>query len=221
MDPSIVFVSGHYPAIDYSKKTRRTFDDYTKRHGYGYFYDDSIPTEKEMYQLHFRRCLSIQKAAEQFPTADWYIWVDSDVFVNRPEERIESFIDLSDTTILYHLFHELPWKYPINTGVKIVNKKALPYEKTIYDMRNDRRWKQFPYEQNVMAKFILKQIDTTKYKIHDPYVLNCIVRIHQKYIPNALFLHMCGMPANDRSNYINKFIRGRTQSSDAVPQSYS
>lgn len=203
--PDIVFVSGHYPELEYTIKTRRTFVDYTNRHGYGFYYDDSIPKETKRHQLHFRRCDSILKAAEQYPNANWFVWVDSDVFVNRPEERVESYIDLSDKTILYHLFHEKPWKFPINTGVKFVNRAALDYEKQIYDMRNTGRWRLFPYEQNVMAKFILKQIEN-KYKIHDPYVLNCIVGLHKEYIPNALFVHMCNMPVPNRTNYINKYL---------------
>ena len=202
MNPTIVFVSGHYPAQEFTVKTRRTFEDYTTRHGYGFYYDDSVPAEKKIHQLHFRRCQSIQNAAEVFLTATWFVWVDSDVFVHRPEDRLELYIDLSDTSILYHLFHEKPWKYPINTGVKIVNRAALQYEKKIYEMRNERRWSIFPYEQNVMAKYILKQTD--KYKIHDPYFLNCIVRIHKEHIPKALFVHMCNMSVKDRIDYINK-----------------
>lgn len=205
MDACIVFVSGHYPQVEYAVKTRALFTEYTTRHKYGFYYDEEIPTETRRHQLHFRRCNSILKAADAFPNAIWLIWVDSDVVVNRPEERIESHIDVTDSTILYHLFHEKPYPYPINTGVKIVNRAALPYEKQIYDLRNNIRWRTFPYEQNVMAKHILKQLNN-KYKIHDPYILNCIVKIHQQYIPDALFVHMCNMTLWERNRYITNFL---------------
>jgi len=205
MDAQIVFVSGHYPEVDYSRKTRNLFADYTMRHKYEFYYDEEIPTETKMHQLHFRRCQTILNAAQKFLNAQWFVWVDSDVLVNRPEERLESHIDLSDTTILYHLFHEKPYSYPINTGVKIVNRAALPYEKEIYDLRNNARWTKHPYEQNVMARHILKK-KNIKYKIHDPYILNCIVKIHHEHIQTAVFVHMCNMTLEERNNYINGFL---------------
>ena len=88
-------------------------------HGYGFYYDIDITSDTRTHILHFRRCDSIRKASILFPNADWFIWVDSDVYKSIKVENLILII------ILYHLFHESPWGvYPINTGVKFVNKKS-------------------------------------------------------------------------------------------------
>jgi hypothetical protein len=48
----IVFVSGHHPAdTPFAQVTRRLFQAYTQRHGYGFFYDDS-PSPPDKQQQH-------------------------------------------------------------------------------------------------------------------------------------------------------------------------
>ncbi len=196
---NIVFISGHYPLDTYfAQQTRKSFENYTSRHGYGFYYEESEPLETEHHALHFRRCEIIQNAFIKYPSAQWFVWVDSDVYVNRPELTLESQIDLSDTSILYHLFHERPWSCPINTGVKIVNRDALELEQEVWDLRNTPPWNQFPFEQKTIAEYILPKIPG-KYIIHDPYVLNCITQLYKKKIKKALFVHMCAIPNKERN----------------------
>lgn len=204
-EPAIVFISGHYPFdIYYAQQTRKSFEDYTSRHGYGFYYEESKPLETTHHALHFRRCEIIQKAYIEYPSAQWFVWVDSDVYVNRPELTLESQIDLSDTNILYHLFHERPWGCPINTGVKIVNRYAIELEKEVWSLRNTQPWKKFPYEQKTIAEYILPKIPG-KYIIHDPYMLNCITKLYPDKVEDALFVHMCTL-SNEERNAIMSFL---------------
>ena len=206
----IVFVSSHYPSNTYfAQATRRSFEAYTKRNNYGFYYDESVPSPdfRATHELHYRRCIIFQKAAALFPDADWYIWVDSDVFVNKPDVRIEDCIDLSDSNILYHLFHEDSWDYPINTGVKIVNRKAISIEAKIYTMRNTYPWNQFPYEQKITAEYVIPQIKG-RYKINDPYLLNHILyqsRPSHNDPTKAVFVHMCNRTTDQRNRIMNIF----------------
>jgi hypothetical protein len=201
-DPYIVFVSAHHPIDTYfAQKTRESMLSYTNRHGYGFYYDEEIPNEIEKHQLHYRRCVSLQKASYVFPTSKWFVWVDSDVFVNRKELPIETIIDLQNPYILYHLFHEKPWSFPINTGVKIVNRDALVFESEMYKLRNTAPWNEFPYEQKNLAERVLPSIPGY-YKIHDPYTLNYILyqpMTKEIYSPNdAVFIHMCTRTSEER-----------------------
>ena len=195
----IVFVSSHHPVNTYyAEKTRESFQKYTQLHNYGHYYDDSTPDETEMSALHFKRCVSLQKAAAHFPAAKWFVWTDSDVFVNpnHYHMKVEDQIDLSDDTVMYHLFHEAPWgAYPINTGVKFVNRNALKYEAEVWELRNSVPW---PYEQKAIYECILPQIPK-QCKIHDPYVLNCIIKAYPYHVHNALFVHMCASSEEERN----------------------
>ena len=197
LNNEITIFSGHYPlTTQYAKLTRKIFEEYTQLHGYNFFYDEEEPTELNMNHHHFRRCNIIQKANLQFPNTKWFIWVDSDVYVNNLKIDIQSVINLDDNKILYHLFHEKPWKFPINTGVKFINKSALKYEAKIYELRNKVEW---PFEQKAMIDYILPRIHK-RYIIHDPYILNCIIKLYPKKIKNALFVHMCGTSEEERNN---------------------
>lgn len=201
-EPEIVFLSGHHP-IDtfYAAQTRKSFENYTSRHGYGFYYDESKPLETAVHALHYRRCDIIQKAFAAYPSAQWFVWVDSDVYVNKPELPLESQIDLSDTSILYHFFHEKPWSYPINTGVKIVNRDAMELEQEVWSLRNKNPWKNFPYEQKAMIGYIIPKIPG-KYIIHDPYILNCIMKLYPDRVKDALFVHMCNYTTDERNAII-------------------
>jgi hypothetical protein len=200
---SIVFVSGHHPASTfYATQTRISFEKYTSIHGYGFYYDDDEPLEKNVHALHFRRCQSIRKASIKYPDAKWFIWVDSDVYVNKPDVKVETQLDLTNDNILYHLFHEAPWGcYPINTGVKFVHKDALAFEDRVWDLRNTHPWNTFPYEQKTIYEYVLPQIEG-KYIIHDPYNLNCIIQAYPDKVKDALFVHMCGSTEAQRNEII-------------------
>jgi hypothetical protein len=156
-----------------------------------------------MHQLHYYRSYVIQKCAKAYPNAKWFIWLDSDVYVNNYYMKIEEHVNLN-LDILYHLFHEHPWGcYPINTGVKIVHRNALKYEEEIWSLRNTEPWNQFPFEQKTTYEYILPKI-VGKYMIHDPYVLNCIIKAYPDKMKDALFHHMCNMTEIERNEIMKK-----------------
>ena len=204
---NIVIVSGHYPLSSYySSQTRKIMQEYALLHNYDFYYDEDEPPETYTSTLHFIRCESIRKASIKFPNAKWFVWLDSDVYVNFRLEnlRLEQFIDLSDENILYHLFHEAPWGcYPINTGVKFVNRKALKFEEKVWELRNTCPWNQFPFEQKTIYEYVLPKLNKNQYIIHDPYKLNCIVKAYPDKVQNALLIHMCAMTTEERNNYID------------------
>lgn len=199
MKNKITIVSGHYPNnVYYAKETKKLLKNYCVKNNYNFYYDKNEDIkEYEMNHLHYRRCISLLSANKKYPESDWFVWLDSDIYVNK-NDKVEDIIDLSDKNILYHLFHEKPWKYLINTGVKIVNKDALIYEKQIYELRNTKPWCEFPYEQKTLAEYILPQIKG-KYIIHDPYIMNCIIKLYPNKLNNALFVHMCNMSETERN----------------------
>lgn len=204
----IVFVSGHYPRDTYyAQQTRKSFEKYTKMHGYNYYYDEEpVVTETDKHVLHFRRCSIICKASVEYPNAKWFVWVDSDVYVNNYLMKVEDQLNLNDSSILYHLFHENNWGcYPINTGVKFVNRNALKYEEETWSLRNTEPWRQFPYEQKTIYEHILPKI-TGKYIIHDPYVLNCITQAYPDMVPSCLFAHMCAYTTEERNQIIRDMV---------------
>jgi len=205
IDPAdIVFVSGHYPRDTfYATQTRKLFEAYTKMHGYNYYYDeDAEVSETDTHVLHFRRCSIICKASLQYPNAVWFVWVDSDVYVNNFSMKVEDQLDLTDTRILYHLFHENNWGcYPINTGVKFVHRDAIKYEAEMWELRNTDPWNTFPFEQKTVYEYVLPKIPD-QYIIHDPYILNCITQAYPDRVPGSLFAHMCAYPKEERNAII-------------------
>jgi len=203
----IVFVSGHYP-IDtyYAIQTRKSFEKYTKMHGYNFYYNEEEPIEKERHSLHYMRCTIIKNASLKYIDAKWFIWVDSDVYVNNYDMKVEEQIDLTNDSILYHLFHEQNWGcYPINTGVKILNRKALVYEDEVWNLRNTTPWNEFPFEQKTIYEYILPKLHN-KYIIHDPYILNCIIKAYPNKVKDALFVHMCATSTTRRNTIMKKII---------------
>jgi hypothetical protein len=200
MEKQIVLISGHYPSDTYyATITKLSVEKYAKMHGYNYYYNEDEPEDKSVHALHFYRCFIIQKASLLYPDAKWFIWLDSDVYVNQYTLKIENQIDLTNENILYHLFHENNWGcYPINTGVKFVHRNALKYEEVVWDLKNTAPWNTFPFEQKTIYEHILPQIPN-QYIIHDPYVLNCIIKAYPDKVKNALFVHMCGTPEHERN----------------------
>jgi len=145
--------------------------------------------------LHFRRCLLLQKAAASIEDVDWFVWVDSDIYVKEFNARIEKYINLDDKNILYHVFHEKPWNFPINTGVKFVHRKAIKWEKEIYSFKDETP---YPFEQKVVIERIFPEY-RTQIKVTDPDHLNCIKWIHDE--KSALFVHLAGR-SNSRRNLV-------------------
>jgi len=215
----IVLVSGHWPLnTSFAINTRRTIEHYCLLHNYDFYYDDVHPLEVGVHHLHYRRCEILNRAAIKFPDARWFVWLDTDIFVNRMEFRIESVIDLSDNNILYHLFYEKPEeKYPrvwnfkydiigshnINSGVKFINRDAIKIESDIWDLRNDNKWKKFPYEQRVMVEKIIPE-NFDRIIIHTPYILNCIDLFYP--IQDALFVHLCGRSEKFRNTFMAELL---------------
>ncbi len=184
--PRICLVSGHYPAgVFFASLTRDILAAYAKTHQYDLYYDAETPVPHLVTELHFRRCLLLQKAREAFPTADWFVWLDTDVYVQAMDRRIEEFIDLSDPSVRYHLFHERPYAFPVNTGVKFVHRDAIPWEAEIHARRQGCA---FPFEQRVVIEYIVPKYEK-QVRIHDPYQLNCLYGIHRH--EDALLVHVC------------------------------
>jgi galactosyl transferase GMA12/MNN10 family len=200
----IILVSGHWPLnIFFATNTRKTIEHYCSIHGYQLYYDEIPPTEIGIHHLHYRRCVILGRAALKYPNAKWFVWLDSDVWVNRVDLKIESAIDLSDTNILYHLFHEKPWEYPVNTGVKFVSREAIKIESHIWELRNEKRWRKFPFEQKIMCEKIIPQY-SNRIIIHSPYILNCIDRLYP--VQNAVFVHLCHRSENFRNGFMNELL---------------
>lgn len=204
MDPKeIVFVSGHHPrSTYYARRTRMSFDVYCRKHGYRFYYDDE-PEDKingALHILHYRRCAIIPRAQAKYPDSTWFVWVDSDVYVNNYDMRVEEQIDLTDGCVLYHLFHERDWGcYPINTGVKFVHRDAIGYEVEMWKNRDTPPWNTFPFEQKALYEYVLTRPELNgRYIIHDPYILNCIILAYPDRVPLCLFAHMCAMGASER-----------------------
>jgi len=218
-ESDIVLVSGHWPLdVEFAVNTRKTLEHYCSLHDYDFYYDEVKPTECENRHLHYRRCDILQRASVIYPKAKWFVWLDTDIFVNRMGLRIESVIDLSDENILYHLFYENPnedpngWnfkydietKYKINSGVKFVSREAIKIELDIWELRNDGIWMEFPYEQKVMVEKIIPE-NFDRIIIHDPYTLNCIEQFYP--IEDALFVHICGRDNQFRNKLMNGVLK--------------
>jgi hypothetical protein len=202
----IVIVSSHYPNdILYPKLTRKTIEEYCKLHNYDFYYEESEPEEKDRCSLHYRRSEILSRIYNNYPKAEWFVWLDSDVYVRNKNLKIESKINLNDPKIIYHFFHEKPWDYAINTGVKFVNRKAIVYEKEIWDLRKTKPWSDWPFEQKATWEYLVPKIPG-KYKVHDPYVLNCIVKLYPDKLNKALFAHMCGTREPERNEHIKNFL---------------
>jgi mannosyltransferase OCH1-like enzyme len=205
----IVLMSSHYPkTVYFAQKTKESIEKYTKIHGYGFYYEEEEPTETNMHQLHYYRSYVVQKCAKKYSFAKWFVWLDSDVYVNNYDMKIENHLNLNEDYI-YHLFYEKDWGcYPINTGVKFIHRNALKHEEEIWSLRNTPPWNEFPFEQKNTYENILPKI-VGQYKIHDPYVLNCIVKAYPDKLKYALFHHMCNMTETERNNIINKHIMNK------------
>ncbi|MFN3761450.1 MAG: hypothetical protein ACK4SF_19730 [Algoriphagus aquaeductus] len=195
-------VSGHYPSgILFADLTKNVLIEYAKKHDYQLYNDSETEVPKKVSELHFRRCVLLKKAYEKFPDAEWYLWLDTEIYIQAMNRRIEEFIDLSNPEILYHTFSEIPYKFPVNTGVKFVHNSVIHWEDEIYAQRENCP---FPYEQKIVIDYIVP-----KYKkqviIHDPFLLNCLYGTHDH--EKALFVHVCGRSEVNRNLIILRNTR--------------
>lgn len=198
----ICIVSGHFPkGVLFTHLTQNILKKYAEIHQYSLYYDSETPVPMIVSELHFRRCILLKKASEVFPECEWFLWLDTDVYIQQMEKRIEEFMDLSDPTILYHVFNEKPWHFPVNTGVKFVHRNAIHWEDEIY---SKRKGCPFPYEQKVVIDYIVPTYGS-KVKIHDPEKLNCLYGTHRHEV--ALFVHVCSRSEVNRNLIILKNTR--------------
>lgn len=198
----ICIVSGHYPdGVLFAKLTRNILEEYAKFHQYHFYYDSDTPVSMVHSELHFRRCLLLSKASEVFSECDWFLWLDTDIYIQNMHRRIEEFIDLSDPHVIYHVFHEKPWYHPVNTGVKFVHKTAIQWENEIYSKRVGCP---YPYEQKLVIDYLIPKYGS-QIKIHDPEKLNCIYRLHDS--SKALFVHVCNYNEVNRNLIILRNTR--------------
>ena len=216
----IVLVSGHWPLdVEFAVNTRKVIEHYCSLNNYDFYYDEFKPEDIRVHHLHYRRCEILNRASLEYPNAKWFIWLDTDVFVNNMNFRIEEVIDLSDTNILYHLFYERSTKeypkvwdfkydidvpYKVNTGVKFVSREAIKIESDIWNLRNDKKWSKFPYEQKVMCEKIVIE-NLGRVIVHEPQVLNCTETFYP--VENALFVHLCGRTEKFRNNFMYELIK--------------
>ncbi len=201
-EKKICIVSGHYPSgVLFAELTRNVLQEYAAIHKYDLYYDSETPVPHLIPELHFRRCLLLKKAGEMFPDAEWYIWLDTDIYIQAMDKRIEEFFNLSDPTILYHVFNEKPWGYPVNTGVKLVHRNALHWEDEIYGLRENC---DFPYEQKLVIEYIVPKYGD-QVLIHDPETMNCLYGTHDH--TKALFVHVCSRSQVNRNLIILKNTR--------------
>lgn len=211
----IVIFQGMFPVQDYTKLCSASVSAYAKRHGYNYFWDESEPQEedKELPQLHFRRSYIIRKAAAAFPDAIWFVWLDSDVYVQNQDIPLQSLVDLTvQSDILYHTTHERPWGIDvINTGFKCVHRDALQYEDEIWSLRHTKPFTEFPWEQKTLWNHIFPRI-VGRFWVHEWSKLNCFVEYVKNHnmmhvLQGALFVHMCGMPVTKRNEWAKQNIK--------------
>lgn len=198
----ICIVSGHYPeGVLFAELTKNILKEYAETHQYDLYYDSQTPVPNIVSELHFRRCLLLKKASVAFPDAEWYIWLDTDIYIQAMDKRIEEFIDLSDPRIFYHVFNEKPWGFPVNTGVKLVNRKVIHWEDEIYALRENCA---FPYEQKLVIEYIIPKY-TSQVFVHDPEKMNCLYGTHDHTA--ALFVHVCSRSKVNRNLIILRNTR--------------
>ena len=206
----IVIMNAHYGKTTFAPKCSASIEKYAKKHGYNFYRakEEDFPGDPtKNHHLHMWRSLIIQDAAAQFKDAQWFLWLDSDIFVNpKKDYRLEDLIEF-DPRMLYYTTHERPWGIDIiNTGFKIVNREALKYEEEIWSLRDTHPWNTFTFEQKTLWGKIFPQIPG-RFCVLDDQVLNCIVkafRDHPRIMDNSLFIHLCNMSLDERNAYMDK-----------------
>lgn len=203
----IVLMNAHYGECTFAETCKNSIQSYAAFHGYHFFHQPActFPGNPEhSYEFHFWRSYVVQRAAEAFPDAKWFVWLDSDIYVNETQHktRLQDLIEF-DPYILYYTTHEKPWGIDIiNTGFKCVNRDALKYEEEIWQCRNTLPWNTFTFEQLTLWNKIFPQI-IGRYCVKDNKKLNCIVKAYKDtpYLAQGLFIHMCNMSWGERNEW--------------------
>jgi hypothetical protein len=212
LDPSqIVIMNGHIGDHKFAARCKESVQAYAKLHKYSFFganQSDFPGDTKKSYQFHYWRSYIIQEAAAKFPLAKWFLWLDSDIYVNNKtkDTKLEDLVDLNPE-MLYYTTHERPMGIDlVNTGFKLVNRNALEFEKIIWECRENKPI--HTCEQYVLWKKIFPLI-YGKFCILPTEKLNCIIkhfRNNSQVLENGLFMHMCSIYQEDRDVLIEDAI---------------
>jgi endonuclease IV len=99
-----------------------------------------------------------------------------------------------------------------------VSKEAIKIESDIWNLRNERRWSKFPFEQKVISEKIIPQYKE-RIIIHDPYILNCIEKFHQ--VQDAIFVHLCSRTEDFRNKFMCVLLNRKQIKEDRLISEYS
>jgi hypothetical protein len=201
----IVIMNAHYGVCTFAETCKNSVQTYAALHGYHFFHQPASEfpgNPANSYEFHFWRSYVVQRAAEAFPGAKWFLWLDSDIYVNATQQntRLQDLIEF-DPYILYYTTDEKPWGIDIiNTGFKLVNRDALKYEEEIWQCRDTTPWNTFTFEQLTLWNKIFPQIPG-RYCIKENKKLNCIIKAYRNtpYLAEGLFIHMCNMSKEERN----------------------
>jgi hypothetical protein len=205
---NIVILHGHVGECTFADLCRSSKETYANIHGYQFYHEpaSSFPGDTlKSYHMHFWRSLIVQRAAAAHPNSQWFVWLDSDMYVNkeRSQTRLEDLVEF-DPWMLYYTTHEKPWGIDlINTGFKVIHREALKYEEEIWSCRDTMPWNTFTFEQLTLWNKIFPQIPG-RYCIKDNKELNCLIKAYKTQpdvLKNGVFMHMCNMTLEERNSW--------------------
>ena len=211
---SIVVMNAHYGESTFAEQCKNSVKAYAELHGYGFYHEpaSAFPGDpSKPHHFHFWRSYVIQNAARAFPDARWFLWLDSDIYVNVRTKHIklEDLIEL-DPFMLYYTTHERPWGIDcINTGFKLVNRDALGYEAEIWASRDMHPFNTFTFEQFTLWRKIFPRI-ISRFTILGNKQLNCIIKAYRDkpdILANGLFMHMCNMSLSERNAWCAEAVK--------------
>lgn len=204
----ITVITYYYPIEkDYcSQVCQASIRKYCETRGYNFYLNNIPPVDNLKTTPYFMRLYLTSEAMKVFPDTEWFLWLDSDVYIENYEMLIQDQIDL-DPNYKYHLFHERPWSYMINSGVKFIHRDALINEEEQFEMRTNERYdgRNRIHDQLATIDYITTKMQG-QFKIHDPYILNCIYFIHKEHVSTALFIHLAGAKPSgcNRNNHMKR-----------------
>jgi len=204
----LVLMNAHVGECTFAGQCKKSVEAYAKLHGYNVYHEPAtaFPGDVEKsYHKHFWRSLVVQHAAKAYPEAQWFVWLDSDIYINsaRKDTRLEDLLEF-DPFMLYYTTHEKPWGIDlINTGFKVVNRNALCYEQEIWESRDTIPWNTFTFEQLTLWNKIFPRIPG-RFCIKENKELNCIIKAYKSsphILAKGVFMHMCNMTREERDEW--------------------
>lgn len=188
---NITIFTYYYPNNNYSALVcQESIRKYCLIHGYNFYLSITVPYNDDIILRYFMKLKVIEEAIIAFPETEWFLWLDSDIYIENYDMKIEENIDFSGKT-KYHFFHEKPWGFKLNSGVRFIHKSDIQHELSIFSFYETGKYSEkTAYEQGAIIDYLSNIKD--EYLIHDPYILNCIYFIHKKYVKRALFIHLAG-----------------------------